>query len=74
MTNEDVLLTEIQAAEFLGLTRQCLSNWRFTGKGPRYVEISKKCIRYKKSDIISFIDARIKTSTAQKNQPAVSII
>jgi len=72
--NEEMLFTEKQAAEFLGLTRQCLSNWRYTGKGPMYVEISKKCIRYKKSEIIKFIEDRVKRSTAQLTPLAVSII
>ena len=68
MNNENMLMTEIQAAEYLGVTRQCMSNWRYTGKGPLYVEISKKCIRYRAKDINEFIDSRIKKSTAQKTK------
>ena len=50
----DNLLTENQASEVLGLAPQTLSNWRSAGKGPRYVRIGVRTIRYPKSALEEF--------------------
>jgi predicted DNA-binding transcriptional regulator AlpA len=50
----DNLLTESEASEVLGLAPQTLSNWRSTGKGPRFVRIGTRTIRYPKSALEEF--------------------
>jgi predicted DNA-binding transcriptional regulator AlpA len=50
----DELLTENQASEILGLAPQTLSNWRSAGKGPRFVRIGTRTIRYPKSALEEF--------------------
>ena len=60
----DQLMRQEQAALILGVTPRCLENWRWRGGGPRWVKISARCIRYRRSDLIQFIEARVRISTA----------
>jgi predicted DNA-binding transcriptional regulator AlpA len=50
----DELLTENEASEFLGLAPHTLSNWRSAGRGPRFVRIGTRTIRYPKSGLEEF--------------------
>jgi predicted DNA-binding transcriptional regulator AlpA len=61
----DALEMERQAAAFLGVTVRALQKWRVTGSGPRFVRISSRCIRYRRRDLIAWIEARLKSSTAE---------
>ncbi len=64
-TDTDVLFTEDRAATFLSVTRRTLQAWRMRGGGPRYVRISSRCVRYKRSELLSWIESRSRTSTAE---------
>ena len=59
------LLNEVTAAAFCDVTRRCLQNFRFTGKGPQFVKISNRCIRYRKVDLMSWIEKRLRQNTGQ---------
>jgi predicted DNA-binding transcriptional regulator AlpA len=50
----DRLLTAAEASEVLGVSTQTLANWRWAGKGPRYVRINKQTIRYPRDSIEAF--------------------
>lgn len=54
----DQLLHESDAAKLLAVSPRTLRNWRCLGQGPRYVRISGRCIRYRQSDLLSFIEAK----------------
>ncbi len=60
----DQLMRQEQAALILGVTPRCLENWRWRGGGPRWVQISTRCIRYRRSDLIQFVEERVKTNTS----------
>jgi predicted DNA-binding transcriptional regulator AlpA len=49
------MLSERQAAKFLGLKRQTLSNWRHLRKGPAYIKISRRVL-YLKDDLREYLD------------------
>jgi len=49
--NNQVLLKEGQAAEFLGLSDNTLRDWRWRNQGPPYIRLSAKCIRYDKEQL-----------------------
>lgn len=51
----DRLLTTAQAAERLGLAEQTLANWRVARKGPAYVRIGGRTIRYRASALDAYI-------------------
>ena len=59
------LLNERQAAAFLGLTVRTLQSWRWSGKGPRYIRISARAVRYDPLDLRSYCDARKVSSTSE---------
>jgi predicted DNA-binding transcriptional regulator AlpA len=61
----DALATEREAADFLGVTTRALQKWRATGSGPRFVRISSRCVRYRRRDLISWAEARLKSSTSE---------
>jgi len=61
----DALTTERQAANFLGVTARALQKWRTTGKGPLFVRISGRCVRYRRRDLLAWTEARLKSSTAE---------
>jgi hypothetical protein len=70
------LLTEQEAAALLGLSVRFLQNRRTRGGGPLYVEISRRCVRYRRRDLIAWLDALSKPHTsatiAPDGQPAKS--
>ena len=58
------LITERDAAKFLGLTDRTMQAWRRKGGGPRYVKISSRCVRYRRADLRGWADARVRKSTS----------
>ena len=58
------LVTEKEAAKFLGLTHRSMQKYRQTGGGPRYIVISARCLRYRRIDLKAWADERMRTSTS----------
>jgi predicted DNA-binding transcriptional regulator AlpA len=54
--NQVVLLTEQQAAEWLGLSVHTLRDWRWRKKGPPWMQVSAKCIRYSVAAVQKWLD------------------
>jgi hypothetical protein len=51
------LLGEVDAAEYIGgIPHRTLRQWRYYGKGPRFVKIGKH-VRYRVSDLNAWLDA-----------------
>ncbi|MDX9788029.1 MAG: helix-turn-helix domain-containing protein [Desulfobacterales bacterium] len=48
------LLDEKQVAEELRIKVQTLRNWRHLGKGPAYLKLGSRAIRYRKEDCEAF--------------------
>jgi len=61
----DGLITENEAARFVGLTCRALRNWRHRGGGPRFCRISSRAIRYRRRDLQDWADARSHSNTSQ---------
>ncbi len=57
------LLTETQAAQFLGYTNRALQNWRHRGGGPCFVKVSERSIRYRRRDLMTWVNERLQNST-----------
>ena len=52
------LLTEVEAANFLGLEPKTLAVWRSTKRYPlSYLKVGR-LVRYYKSDLIAFLESR----------------
>lgn len=64
LPDPDTLLSEAQSAEFLGGTPRALQAWRQRGGGPAFIRISSRCVRYRRRDLITWAEARLRTSTS----------
>ncbi|MDR3606243.1 MAG: helix-turn-helix domain-containing protein [Oligoflexia bacterium] len=62
----DALLTEQQAAAFIGFTPRALQSWRCRGGGPVFVRVSARAIRYRLRDLMSWVEERLRSSTSDK--------
>jgi hypothetical protein len=58
------LLAEDDAAKFLGYSQKSLQRWRIQGGGPKFVKVSQRSIRYRKLDLITWSEERVRTSTS----------
>lgn len=58
------LLTENEAARFLGFSPRTLQTWRVRGTGPSFIRVSKRCVRYTMDDLEAWITENRRSSTA----------
>lgn len=61
----DRLITERDAAYFLGYTMRALQNWRLRGGGPAFVKVSKRSIRYRRRDLLTWVESKLAEHTSQ---------
>ena len=61
-----VVMTEKQAADYIGYAPGTLAKWRLTGRGPKYLRISATSVRYRQSDIDEWLDERVYQSTSEE--------
>jgi predicted DNA-binding transcriptional regulator AlpA len=52
---ENRSVREAEAAEFLGVKAATLQQWRFYGKGPRYVKFGR-AVRYPVAELERFVE------------------
>lgn len=62
----DTLLTPSELAEMLGVTERALGQMRFYGKGPRFVKISHKAIRYRRLDVEEWLESRVRQQSSRE--------
>lgn len=53
------LLTTEQAGEFLAVSPETLRTWRCRGRGPAFVVISGRSVRYRVEDLKAWADAHL---------------
>lgn len=53
-----------EAATFLQVKPATLEQWRWNGKGPRFIKMGRS-VRYRKADLDAFIGERIYGSTTE---------
>ena len=58
------ILTTPQAALFLNLKPATLEQWRWNGRGPRFIKIGRSC-RYRISDLEAFLESRVFNNTTE---------
>ncbi len=64
-TDPDRLMNEHEAAEVLCYSVRALQNWRSRGGGPKFIKVSARSIRYRRRDLLDWIEARTVASTSQ---------
>jgi predicted DNA-binding transcriptional regulator AlpA len=55
--NEPVL-SEFEVAKLLGVAVATLQTWRGRGEGPPYSRVSKAIVRYLRTRVVEWLDAR----------------
>ena len=51
-----LFLTESEAAEYIGISKKTLQRWRFGRRGPNYVRVAGKLIRYHQAILDAWMD------------------
>lgn len=64
------LLSTAQAADALGLSERTLQDWRLRGRGPRYVRMSARAVRYRPRELAKWIAGREVASTCDLGRDA----
>lgn len=63
--SENQLISEKEAAVFLGFTPRFLQARRIRGGGPQFVRISRRAIRYRIRDLEKWIEERMRMNTSE---------
>jgi predicted DNA-binding transcriptional regulator AlpA len=50
-------LDQDEVATVLGVSPGTVSNWRVQGRGPRFVRVTARCIRYRESDVRDWLES-----------------
>ncbi len=64
-TDPNALVNEREAASMLCYSVRALQNWRHRGGGPRFVKVSARSVRYRRADLMAWIEERTISNTAQ---------
>lgn len=65
---EEYLTPEQACALVPGMTKSGLGQLRFTGKGPKFLKPTPKKVVYRKSDVLAWLEASERTSTADVSE------
>ena len=60
----DALLYTTEAAFLLGLSPRTVEALRLRGGGAPYIQVTPKAVRYRRRDLIAWLDARRRKSTS----------
>jgi len=50
-------------SDFLKVPEGTLANWRYQGKGPRFIKVGRH-VRYRRSDVEAWLELHVRESTA----------
>lgn len=64
-----LLLTSEDTAHEIGVTVTTLATWRHQGKGPKFVRIHGRTIRYRRVDIVAWVNQHGTLSYTQQVEP-----
>lgn len=60
----NTLMDEREAASMLCYSVRALQNWRHRGGGPKFIRVSARSIRYRRRDLLDWIESRTVSSTS----------
>ncbi len=58
-THSKLLLTPKEAAEFLGIPSGTLAQWRSQRRGPPYIKLEERLVRYRRSDLEEYLSGHL---------------
>jgi len=59
---KSMLLTPDKAADFLSVSAETLAQWRSQCRGPHYIKLEGRLVRYRLSDLEAYLEARSVTT------------
>jgi hypothetical protein len=65
----DALLREQDAARLVGFTPRALQEWRRLKKGPAYVRVGSRAVRYRRRDLVAWANALRIAPTGGQESP-----
>lgn len=60
----DECLTPKQLAALLRVSHRTVEGWRLKGNGPKFVRVSERCLRLRRSDVDLWLESRVRRSTS----------
>ena len=66
------LLTPKEASEFLGIPEGTLAQWRSQRRGPQYVKLEGRLVRYRITDVEAYLAGHLIT-TEVDNKPSIAL-
>ena len=60
----DALLFEAEVAYLAASSVRTLQAWRISGGGPPFVALSRRAVRYRRRDVLAWMEARLRKSTS----------
>jgi len=64
MIEQQSTYTPKQAGKYVGISEAALRLWRAEGRGPRFFKAGEKLVRYRKTDLDAWIEARLSAPAA----------
>ena len=58
MNEADEILSETGAGQLVGVVGHTMRKWRQLRIGPPYIQVSGRCIRYRKADVLRWLEQR----------------
>lgn len=68
MNEQPNTLTPKRAASYLGVSEAALRLWRSEDRGPRFFRAGERLIRYRRTDLDLWIEARLSRPTGAKRE------
>lgn len=63
MNDQRNLATDAEFCEFAGLTRGQSAQLRYTGRGPKFIKVTGRQVRYRWEDIEAWVESRTRQCT-----------
>lgn len=60
------LLTPREVAEYLGIPESTLAQWRSQGRGPQFIKLESRLVRYRRSDLDAYIGQHLVETEVDK--------
>lgn len=67
---EQRLLTTKEAAQYLGLSKAFLERDRWLGARIPFIKVGSRAVRYRLSDLNSYLDSKVRRSTSDRGAQA----
>ena len=64
VSSDGVRLSNLEAAEYLGLKTATLNKWRVFGIGPPFIKVGR-LVQYRKADLDHYLSGRVVSSTTE---------